>query len=203
MKIFRGIVFVIVTILAVSLCTLVLGAKDINYVEIKKVIPFYKNVSIIIDDEQNNILLGFWNFGFPVNSGKYGYVFLDTGEFIYFNGSAEGNNAYYGTYGKWKKKNYRLYLLPEKDFLCKDDGSYYAIQSQYKDWQLVSDLRSYDCYWYPTEKDNNYYPGSISIRIFKDCKISNYVQRYFKTGPQKEFGNLIHSFREMKIEEKI
>jgi hypothetical protein len=191
MKISKQIIFTIVIVIIISLFTSVLSlsSNDINFDEVKKVIQLYKNASIVFDEERENILLGFWNFGFPVSSGKYGYVFLGTGEFIYFNASAEGENVYYGTYGKWKEKDYRLYLLPIKDFLYKNDESYYAIQSQYQDWQLVSDLRSYDCYWYPSDKDNDNYPSSISIKIF----------RYFKMGSHKEFEKLIQSFGEMKV----
>lgn len=201
MKIYKIIIYNIIIITIVSLFSFVLSlsSDDINFNEIKKVTQLYKNVSVIFDKERENILLGFWNFGFPVSSGKYGYVFLDTSEFIYFNASAEGENVYYGTYGKWKEKDYRLYLLPLKDFLCKNDEGYYAIQSQYQDWQLVSDLRSYDCYWYPSDKYNDNYPSSISIKIFRNRKITNYVQRYFKMGSHKEFEKLIQSFREMKV----
>ena len=200
MIIFKRQMYIIsVLILTIFISVFVYGTGNINYSEIKKVLPFYKNASIIIENERNNIILGFWNFGFPVSSGSFGYIFLKTGEFIYFDASTEGEGSYYGTYGKWKEQNYRLYLLPVKNFLNKDDDSYYATKSQYKDWQLASDLRSYDCYWYPTEKEDDYYPNSISIKEFQDGKITDYVQRYFKMGSQKQFEKLVQDFREMKI----
>lgn len=126
---------------------------------------------------QDNILLGFWNFGFPASSGTWGYVFLDDGRFIYYDASQE--EGYYGTIGKWKEEKNRVYLFPEKDLVSKGDN-FYALKSKYTAWQLVSDLRSVNYYWYPSEKDDSGYPPSISIKIFKDREITHYVKNYFK-----------------------
>ena len=149
---------------------------------------------------QSNILLGFWNFSFPISSRTWGYLFLEDGRFIYYDASqVEG---YYGTLGKWKELKNRVYLLPEKD-LMNNNNSYYALKSSYQDWQLVTDLRSVNNYWYSSDKDDSGYPPSLSIKIFKDRKITPYVRNYCKLynleGVKKQNEDLIRLFEETVI----
>lgn len=157
----------------------------------------------VISLAQSNILLGFWNFGFPASSGTWGYIFLDDGRFIYYDASQE--EGYFGTIGKWKVEKNRVYLLPDKDLMSKEDN-FYALKSTYVDWQLVSDLRSINNYWYPSEKDSPEYPSSISIKVFKDREITHYVQNYFKfygmEGVKKNDPKLIKIFEQTAIKKQ-
>lgn len=149
---------------------------------------------------QSNILLGFWNFGFPVSSGTWGYIFQDDGMFIYYDNSQD--EGYFGTLGKWKELKNRIHLLPEKDLIRNNNG-YYALKSVYQDWQLVADLRSINNFWYPSEKDNLQYPPALSIKIFKDRKITHYVRNHFKLydleRAREQNKNIIKLFSETSI----
>jgi hypothetical protein len=160
----------------------------------------YKNAEILNEVSRKKIIAGFWNFGFPVSACVYGYIFTNDGKFIYFNDKESG---YKGTSGIWKETNYRLYVKPEKDLFFGSESSY-ALRSSYKDWILVSDLRSYDWYWYPAQEDDSSYPPSISIKIFKDGMITHYVQRYFKltdsSSVKKNHAHIIDLFEKTIIQ---
>lgn len=138
----------------------------------------YNNFEIVDGNKRYEIILGFWNNSYPAVTGEDGYIFQPDGRFIYFIYYGDQLNGYSMiTVGAWKEKDFQLWLQPQHQI--SNESGEFIVSKVDEPWSYVSDLRSYNYYWFPNQ-ETHAIPPAISIRYFEQGKLTPFVRNHMK-----------------------
>jgi hypothetical protein len=153
----------------------------------------YKNVEIF-NTNVEKLVVGFWNATYPVPSIKSGFEFSADYKFKYTVPGSD-KSKFAGTSGKWKIKDYRLYVQPEINYFWTDfwapaggmglmpgkDNKIKTNKINNSEWIYICDIRSYNYYCFPFEEEYEILPPMLMIRLFVEGNIA-YVWTFYKVS---------------------